>query len=412
VPVALCLFIVIFLLARLSPKDSTPPSFVRTTAPPTNAFQSVHYSWSDMAPFQNGKIWLWTISTSTNPSTRGYLYDLEERKVLGQLTNGWAVFSNGDQSRLLCAQVQSKDTALQTIGRWLERILNKKFSFKPGQVETFWVLDLRDNSAKRIGEVSQLPARGSTWRPSPGFRYGYNVPSDAERWTFALCDLEERTMTTLKVRGELRGWWDDENIIVEEAINSFALFNISTRKTTPLFSAPMVEQFLSQAGLTNGPSGLQVFSTWNGGTNDIYLAPKVEFYNSREGFVLKVDRTSRTLKVQHRNLKFEHLGHLNAEGTHYLYSGESGLTGRGGNGGVFLRDLASNVNHTLVEPDHRGQYALPRFYGNSVIYFRNRLLWRIDVNGSNNAPLFPVGETTDEHSAASRSQRNQTTDKH
>ena len=392
VPVALCLIIVIFLLARVPPEDATPPRFVRTTAPPTNAFQRVHYSWSDMAPFSGGKLWVWTLSTSTNPSTRSYLYDLDERKVLGELIKGWAVFSDGDGSRLLCAQARSKDTLMQKIGRWLERILNKKFAFRRSQVETFWVLDLRDNSVKRIGEVSQLPGQGSNWRPSPSFRYGYNVPSDSERWTFSLCDLEQRTMTNMKVRGELRGWWDDENIIVEEGLNSFALFNIVTQKTTPLFSPPMVDQLLRQAGLTNSPSGLEVFSTWNSGRYDIYLAPRFAFHKTLEGFVLKADRASRTLQLQHRNFKFEHLGRINADGTQYLYNGESGAPGRGGNGGVFLRDLTSNVNHTLVEPDHSGRYALPRFYGNNVIYFRNRSLWRVDVNGSNNVPLFPVGD--------------------
>ena len=396
VPVLLLLFIIIFLLARVPPDTRTPPSFVQMTAQPTNAFQSVHYGWGDTAPFQSGKIWLWTISTSTNPSVRTYLYDLDHEKVLGQLTNRWAVFSNGDGTRVLCGHARSREMLWQKFVMWLGKLTKKNFTFRPSQVETFWVLDLRDNSAKRIGELSQFPARGSVWRPAPGFRYGYNVPSNAEHWTFALCDLEEKTMTTLKVRGDLRGWWDDENIIVEDGINSFVLFNITTRKTAPLFSAAMIEQFLSQAGLTNDPSGLHVFSTWNGGTNDICLAPKFAFFKSLDGFVLKVDRASRTLRVQHRNFKFEHLGHINAEGTHYLYSGESGETGRGGNGGVILRDLAINVNRTLVVPDHGGRYALPRFYGNSVIYFRNRLLWRVDLNGSNNAPLFPAGETRDE----------------
>jgi hypothetical protein len=80
---------------------------------------------------------------------------------------------------------------------------------------------------------------------------------------------------------------------------------------------------------------------------------------------------------------------LDATAAHYLYAGENGRFGSGGNGGVFLLDLASNTTRTLVPPDNSGQYSLPRFYSDSAIYFTNREPWRIDLNGSNAVRLFP-----------------------
>ncbi len=74
----------------------------------------------------------------------------------------------------------------------------------------------------------------------------------------------------------------------------------------------------------------------------------------------------------------------------YLYQGESGAPGQGGNGGVFLRDLKDHTIRTLVEPDNAGQNALARLCEGGVIYSRNGQLWRVDLNGSNNVPLLPM----------------------
>ncbi len=83
------------------------------------------------------------------------------------------------------------------------------------------------------------------------------------------------------------------------------------------------------------------------------------------------------------------LGYFDASGTHYLYSGESGAPGSGGNGGVYLRDLSNNLDRVLVPPDNHGQYALARIYSNTVIYWRDRVLWRVDINTTNSSRLFP-----------------------
>jgi hypothetical protein len=102
---------------------------------------------------------------------------------------------------------------------------------------------------------------------------------------------------------------------------------------------------------------------------------------------LKADRAGPALRLVDRDFKFQWGGHFNAAGTLYVYEGESGAPGKGGDGAVYLRDLASNTNLILVPPDNRGQYSLPRFCGDSVIYWRIKLLRRVDLDGKNDAPL-------------------------
>jgi hypothetical protein len=51
--------------------------------------------------------------------------------------------------------------------------------------------------------------------------------------------------------------------------------------------------------------------------------------------------------------------------------------------------LRAGTERTLIPPDNSGHYSLPLLYGDSVIFWRNQLLWRIDVNGTIAARLIP-----------------------
>jgi hypothetical protein len=97
------------------------------------------------------------------------------------------------------------------------------------------------------------------------------------------------------------------------------------------------------------------------------------------------------LKFLYRDFKFQWGGHLDETATHYLYQGESGKPGNGGDGAVYVRNLANGTESTVVPPDNKGQYAIPRFYGEEVIYFRNRLMQRVRLDGSNDVPVLTAG---------------------
>jgi hypothetical protein len=112
---------------------------------------------------------------------------------------------------------------------------------------------MRDNSVRRLGELAQFPGTGSTWRPSPGFRSGCNVPSNAEEGSaFFLCDLETGVFEKIKLQGEVQGWWDDRRILLGDQANNFILFDATPRKTNTLFSSDAMADSLREMDLTNG----------------------------------------------------------------------------------------------------------------------------------------------------------------
>ena len=62
--------------------------------------------------------------------------------------------------------------------------------------------------------MEQIPGTGSTWRPAPGFRFGFNVPNNSEEGTsFFLCDLETDSFRKIKFKGQLYNWWSGREIL-------------------------------------------------------------------------------------------------------------------------------------------------------------------------------------------------------
>jgi hypothetical protein len=382
------LFGLLILVTLPRKPDPQAPRFVPGQVQPIG-LTSIHYNYSAPIPFAGGKVWIWASSNATNRHC--FLYDLDTRLIVGELFNAGPVFCNHDQTKLLCEGHGSLVTSVKekVIAFIQKGSLGKIPLQKVNNAETFWVLDLRDNSVRRVGALSQIPGTGSTWRPSPGFRYGCNVPNNAEeRSAFFLCDLEIGVFEKIKIQGDLQGWWDDSHILIRDPANNFILFDVIRRMTNTLFSANALADSLRQMDLTNDTGRIRAINNWNGRDYDFYFALQNESARAGESFLLKANHADPALKLIYRKFKFEHLGRLDVAATHYLYNGESGSPGNGGNGGVFLRDLNDNTSRTLVPPDGSGQYALPRFYGDEVIYFRNRLPWRMELNGSNNVPLF------------------------
>jgi hypothetical protein len=250
-------------------------------------------------------------------------------------------------------------------------------------VETLWILDLRKNSARKLGEITQAYGFNRTWKPSPNFNRGYLVPINREEGSsFILCDLEKETFMKIKFKGDLQGWWDARNIMIKDPAKNFVLLDVDTGKTNLLFSAGTISAFLSQSGIASDPADVKAFANWNGLAYDFYFSTNRDFDVS---FLLKATRSDPPLKLLNRNFKFEHVGRLDDDATHYLYCGENISP----NGAVLLRDVASNTVRAIVPPDNSGRYSNPRYYRDEIIYFRNRRLWRINLNGSNNVPLFP-----------------------
>jgi hypothetical protein len=212
-----------------------------------------------------------------------------------------------------------------------------------------------------------------------------------DEW-FELCDFEARTMSQVPITGSLQGWWSEQEILVHEGSNNFVAFDVTTRKTHPVFSTEMVREFLIQNGLTNRGDVLRAVPVWNGRSYDFYLGPsaKMDGLRGPDSFLLKAERSGPGLKLVSRNFRYQWGGSLDSTGTRYLFQGESGVPGRGGDGAVYVRNVADGKVVTVVPPDNGGQYAIPRFYGDEVVYFSKRALYRTGLDGQGNSRLLTV----------------------
>lgn len=389
IPVVVCLLLLATILTGLLGNDPHAPKFVPVQKQPTGPFKAMHYDWNYVAPVRDGKVWFWTVPVTTNRYTGHFLYEFKSHQVIGELLNATPIFANSDQTKLLCDGYSASASMKWKLIRWLEKTsFGRGLSRRLKYDEAFWLLDLKNNSAVRVGKVYQGVGYGSSFIPSPGFRYGYNVPSTVDEGVFFLCDLESNLFTKIKVEGEPLGWWDGEHILFKDKLNNFNLFDITTHKTNTAFAATTISKCLQELGLPGDSAGITAKCHWNGRDNDILFTETKE-KNWGRSFLLRADRKDLSLKLLYRDFKFQWGGHLDNDCTHYVYEGESGQPGQGGNGGVYLRNLTNGTTLTLVEPDNGGQYSLARFSDDGVIYSRKRLLWRVDLNGSNNAPLIP-----------------------
>ena len=384
--VVIAIIIAIFLLTPSG--TNRVPRFVPGKVTPTGNYSYTHYDWLARRPFVNDKVWVFGRRNGTNSFS--CLYDLRERVILGELENAGAVMMNHDGTKLLCEGPDSAAASVRSkLLDLLRRISGKKFGAQMNSFESFWILDLRDNSTKRVGSTSQFAGTGSRWYSSPGLRYGCTRPTTET--SFMIFDFEKELFTRSKVDGRIIGWWDDQNILFKDRDNNFSIYDVVKEKSVVLIGVERLAKKLQSYSNAKAEEA-EAFANWNGREYDFYIAEKEYEFRAKRSFLLKIDRTKPepTLRVTSWEFKFEWGGHLNADATQFLYQGESGAVGSGGNGAVYLRDLNDGSVRTIVPPDRSGQYAIPRFYSNEVIYFRNRTIWRIGLDGSGDAPLFPT----------------------
>lgn len=387
----LIVFIVLAAIVLWSRRNHDAPRFVPGTPASLPPFDFDYFGWLDDTPFQNDKVWL---LTDTRPQTHAYvyLYDLRRRVILGELFNGWVPeLSSRDGSRVLFIGSDFPESSFpDNVLRPALKIFGIKLPPPSRRTEILWTLDLSRNSAKQIGAISQFSGEISSWHPSPDSRFGYTVPSISTT-SLSLCDLEHPSLIRISISGNPVGWWDEQNILIESGSNQFALLDISTQTTRNLFSPADFQNVLDQSGITNDSAATYPLANWNGSNYDFYfgIRDQVSGLQGSNSFLLKTSASSPHLALLYPHFQFRWGGRLDASGKLYLFSGESGKPGySGGDGSVYLRDLTHGTVSTLVPPKIKGQYTSPRFYGNEVIYFRDGLIHRIGLDGSNDTPIF------------------------
>ena len=386
VPVVLCLILAVAIVAGLFGRDSEAPRFVPVQTQPIGPFRAMYYDWDgDSARVRDGKMWFWTVPARTNFQVQQFLFDFNEGRVVGQLLNAVPMFANADQSKLLCNGFSGRATMKWKMYRWLQKFpFGRSVSPRINLEEPLWILDLRSNTAVRVGAISVTPQTGIHFVPSPGFRFGYeNGASNSGE--YVLCDLESLRLRKIKIAGAPLGWWDEQNILFLDLRNlrgDVGLFNIGTGATTTLVTQATISNFLGRINLPNDAGFISPMCHWNGREYDLLFTR-----GTGKSFLLKLERADLTLRLLYREFEYNPRGHLDNDCTHVLYDGEGGQSGKGGNGGFYLKNLTNNTTVKVVEPDNGGQYSIPRFYDGGVIYWRKKHLWRVDLNGSNNVPL-------------------------
>jgi hypothetical protein len=379
--------LVIFLLNRLL-TDPRAPRFIPAsgTMIPNN-YSWLFYDFLSPCPFEGGKMWVSTVST--NRFVHTYLLDIESNSILGELVNAGPVFFNHDQTKLLCGQRTPAIT--NALWRSLKDLPARIFNHPShafDETETFWVIDLKRNSVTRLGRVYQSPGGGSSFWPSPEFRYGFNkATSSFNLPEILICDIEKNIFRKERVSGDPAGWWDTQRILLRDTNNDLVLFDVETRKTSAFLPVRQLQKSFGEAGLTNDAGQAYPCFMWYGHQNDLYLTEGNKRWSAEESYLVKIERSGR-FKLIDPHFKFEWSDHFDASGTYYLYSGrERGQT----NGAVYVRDLRTRTTRELVPPDpnRTNDFSLPNFYGTDVIYQRSNSLWRIRLDGSQNRRLFP-----------------------
>jgi hypothetical protein len=332
---------------------------------------------------------MWVSVVSTNRLVRTFLLDIESDSILGELAHAGPIFLNSEQTKLLCGQAKLATT--NALWRSLKDLPARIFNHPSHafeDTETFWVIDLKQNSVTRLGRAYQSRSGGSSFLPSPGFRYGFNKPTASLNLPdLLICDIGNNTFRKDRVDGFPVSWWDSQRILVTDTNNDLVLYDVEARKISALFPLQELKKSFVEAGVTNDPGTAHPFFMWDGRQNDFYLTDGFKRWSAQESYLIKIERPGR-LKLIDPYFKFEWSDHFDASGNYYLYTGrEPGQT----NSAVYVRDLKARKSRELVPPDpnRTNEFSLPNFYGTDVIYVRSNALWRISLDGSHNRRLFP-----------------------
>jgi hypothetical protein len=198
--------------------------------------------------------------------------------------------------------------------------------------------------------------------------------------------LEKKRIRDIHADGWPAGWWSDHQIVMLTDSNDFSLFDVVTGISSPLLSASTITSFLDEHHLNHKGQRPAPMLTWNGHEYEFYVTDGQKRWSAAESFLLKVTRPDARLSVVKPTFKFEWSDHINPSQQYYVYTGrEIGQR----SDGVFLRNMQTGTDITLVEPLGEMRMSIPQFYKHSVLYLRSNALWSVGMNGSNNVRLFP-----------------------
>jgi hypothetical protein len=227
--VAALLTVPLALLLISHPGEIGAPRFerfgLRTNLPPSVRIYPAILSES---PLHGKRMWL-QISYSNEPIP-SLLLDLEKRKVVGQLNNGFPLMMTEDETKLLCIQLVLSPNLKERLAALLERISRGWIKAPPRPIARaiYWLLDLQDNSAARIGRRLELPS--FPFRPSADHRFGFTAalrPVDGNGFESNILPNEAVTVPCFY-----------ENSVVYFRSNTIWQVNLDATHNVQLFPSP------------------------------------------------------------------------------------------------------------------------------------------------------------------------------
>ena len=377
--------------------DPAAPRFQKAMGLKIPPYDRISYNFLDQRPFAGDTIWI-NLYNGTN-NVESFLFDLAKRKSTGQLLNAQPLHFNADHSRLLCmTRGPAKMTRLERAKAWVADILNRVRMKQPkwlraakpnynNDYENFWVLDVNRNSATYVGRIPQLRGAGSRFRVSPDFRYAFNKPTTAPITNLVyLLDMEKKRLDEIHVDGWPMGWWDNRTLLAWSSNNDLRLVDVVTGTGSNLLLEASITNFLDQHGVERKGQKPSAFGAWNGREFEFYITDTHRKWSAEESFLLKVERPDGRLALVSPSFKFEWSDGFDESQRYYVYTGrEAGNR----SDGVFLRDLKTGEDTTLVPPAGERTFSIPNFYGKGVIYISTNTLWFVGLEGKGNVRLFP-----------------------
>jgi len=321
---------------------------------------------------------------------RAYLYDIEGKKIVGELINGSPVtMVNATEALCMKVGVPRPQPHLTRMKMLIELATRGIVKFKPpASIERYWIVNLEKN---QVGKIGNIPHTGtSDLILSPGYQYAYkpvqNPTNQTAQVTYYLFNLKNRSIHNLNITDVPCEWWDDTHILMQSTNHDFSLYDVRKKVTQPLAEFSKVKALLGDK-IDEKFTKIGAFCVWNGRENNIFLTDMREKWMGAESFLISVNRSNKALKLVTPAFEFESYDHFDPTGRFYVYTDrETGAP----SDTVYLRELGgSNVDHVLVPRRGDNPFSVPHFYRDTVIYFRNNAIWQIQLNGSNNTRLFP-----------------------
>lgn len=298
------LVLAISLFFVLTSAPSNAPRFKPARAPAS--LTDISYDFSNPRPFEADKMWVYGPSGGTN-NKQVFIYDIENRNVLGEVINCWPVMLFGEPLKLLCYQpapITASNGLKQRLLSFVARISQGRIKLPPiMRGQTYWLLGLKNNKAKRLGDI---PGNPNSLIPSPDFHYCFTFrfgPTGPEDY---LLDSREGSIQRLGTSawGWLCGWWNNTQLLVLTTNRDFVLYEVRQKTISPLISLEKLATFLKEARILDDPKKTQSFAICNGREDDFYLTDTHQKWLADESFLIKVQRPDGGLKLLHPRLKF------------------------------------------------------------------------------------------------------------